>query len=1256
MATRRGPEGRRTEKTAETQCLIAEVESQRENTDFVIEEGGAHPPPRKRGRKPKKKRVWVSKNEPKNADCGGGQENRRENAVPDVEDGGVHPPPRKRGRPPLRKKEEKVAQNQHLLAEKGPENGGDKVAENGGLEAEQLEAEDKGGLPMKGGGNDQKGVEELSRKIELYDVKDGGVHPPPRKRGRPPIRKIVEKLSEIQPSLAEKWSENGGDENGGLEAEHKGVLSKKGGKNGRKGVEKLSGKIDGRVHPSSRKRGRPPLRKKEEKVAENQHLLAEKGPGNGGDEVTENGGFGAEHKRVLSKEELTGKAPKKRGRKPKKVIILTSESKNEVCGVDTVLKSTGKAKNGSSRDSGMVEMDKDFSAKSNRSCYSRARKASKKVEQYTAAKNAKKKGKDWIENESLMCHQCQRNDKGPVVRCRTCKTKRYCKPCIARWYPKVQEDAIAEACPFCRRNCNCKACLRLEGPLKELKKSKLYISQDEEIQYSNYLLHALLPFVKQFSQQQVMEKEVEAVIQGLSPSNVKLQVVGLPDDERVYCDNCKTSIVDYHRSCPKCSYDLCLVCCREIRDGRLQGGGEEVVIQYTNRGSEYMHGEGFDFSNSLLDTSCNDHVRSAIKWEAKENGTIPCPPKDMGGCGCGILELRCIFSENWVSELVQEAEKVAKVYKLVDMSDAPAQQCSCFNPGCNIDLSSDKLRKASFREDSSDNYLYSPEATEIHHGELKHFQWHWSKGEPVIVKNVLEMTSGLSWEPMVMWRAFRQITHTKHSQHLDVKAIDCLDLCEVEINIHKFFEGYSGQFIKSSWPQLLKLKDWPPSHSFDERLPRHGAEFIRALPFKEYTDPQHGFLNLAVKLPKKSLKPDLGPKTYIAYGIAEELGRGDSVTKLHCDMSDAVNILTHTAEVTVTPLQLAEIGDRKEKHNLQDQRELDIKHGATDATALQYTSDSDKKPNGHTLNAGILMEDGSPDSIADDPRPNDVLGKLTEENNFDLLLEEKIREKIKIDVTEVRQNILKEKKGSKGKSAEKETWRNANLEIRKGTFENGAVENYGPSMSIKHSEGIDPAEGGAIWDIFRRQDVPKLQKYLMKHFKEFRHFYCSRVPQVVHPIHDQTFYLTLEHKRKLKEEFGIEPWTFVQRLGEAVLIPAGCPHQVRNMKSCIKVALDFVSPENVGECIRLAEEFRVLPKNHRANEDKLEVMKMILHAVKQAVEYLESTVSAEAENHEMMGTNSCSGTNSFVASSASLPPSEACAPASEKFEGAASSS
>lgn len=113
------------------------------------------------------------------------------------------------------------------------------------------------------------------------------------------------------------------------------------------------------------------------------------------------------------------------------------------------------------------------------------------------------------------------------------------------------------------------------------------------------------------------------------------------------------------------------------------------------------------------------------------------------------------------------------------------------------------------------------------------------------------------------------------------------------MNARHFFNGYSNaysdkQFDDKGWPQILKLKDWPPSTLFEQLLPRHGIEFISCLPFKEYTHPLDGQLNLATKLPQGSLKPDMGPKTYIAYGFNEELGRGDSVTKLHCDMSDAV--------------------------------------------------------------------------------------------------------------------------------------------------------------------------------------------------------------------------------------------------------------------------------------------------------------------------------------------------------------------------------
>ena len=54
---------------------------------------------------------------------------------------------------------------------------------------------------------------------------------------------------------------------------------------------------------------------------------------------------------------------------------------------------------------------------------------------------------------------------------------------------------------------------------------------------------------------------------------------------------------------------------------------------------------------------------------------------------------------------------------------------------------------------------------------------------------------------------------------------------------------------------------------------------------------REGVFNLAGYLPDYCLKPELGPKMYIAYGSALYSNKGS--TNLHIDMSDAVNYLVY---------------------------------------------------------------------------------------------------------------------------------------------------------------------------------------------------------------------------------------------------------------------------------------------------------------------------------------------------------------------------
>ncbi|XP_043689947.1 lysine-specific demethylase JMJ25-like [Telopea speciosissima] len=774
------------------------------------------------------------------------------------------------------------------------------------------------------------------------------------------------------------------------------------------------------------------------------------------------------------------------------------------------------------------------------------------------------------------CHQCRTSNAENLVHCLSCRRESFCTDCIRERYSELPLEEVKMACPVCRCSCNCEMCLSNQPKGIALKGFVEAEDKVTKILHFHYLVCLLLPVLKQINQEQRIELETEAKLEGKTRAEIKILQAKCGNDEQLYCDNCQSSIVDFHRSCSICSYDLCLSCCREIRQGTLPGMRQRSSVQ-KNSGS------------ALLASSA-----TLPDWKYSGDGSISCPPKELGGCGESLLDLRSVFPLNWTEELEINAEEIACSYDFPETIDVSPHCSLCSLMHDKAGGLDGKLQEAAARVDSDDNFLYCSTMEDLQHENLEHFQKHLSKGQPVIVRNVLQNSSNLSWDPVVMFHTFLERNSAKPGNDVKtVKATDCLDWCEVEIGIQQFFNGYiEGRTHANLWPEMLKLKDWPSPDLFQEQLPAHNAEFICALPFQEYTNPNSGILNLAVKLPKEFSKPDLGPRVYISYGIAEELGRGDSVTKLYFNSSDMVNVLVHTTEVTIPPLQVTEIQKLKKKHKAQDKNK-----SLRSSMDLNIVNVVKWRP---SLSCESTEEAGCSEMLdvnGDTYLPNGEAG-VSYLHSVTSTPEE-------CDCSVKDEKTSDAEESNSDSDAPTDCYRNTLISEKSEDEEISCLEEKREHISKLVSDSC-----GAQWDVFRREDVPKLQEYLRRHFSEFRHTYCFPVEQVAHPILDQSFFLDTTHKRRLKEEFEVEPWTFDQHLGEAIFIPAGCPYQIRNIKSCINVALDFVSPENVQECIQLIDELRVLPKNHKAKEDKLEVKKMSVYGISAAVKEIRELTSS----------------------------------------------
>lgn len=205
-----------------------------------------------------------------------------------------------------------------------------------------------------------------------------------------------------------------------------------------------------------------------------------------------------------------------------------------------------------------------------------------------------------------------------------------------------------------------------------------------------------------------------------------------------------------------CSYDLCLNCCQDLREvSMLDCKGEEAEQETLSE----------QVKPSRLKLTLADKFSA---WKSNNDGSVPCPPKDYGGCGFSSLTLTRIFKMNWVAKLVKNVEEMVTGCKVYDI-DSPQKT-----------RSSDRFCQSAHREDADDNVLYCPSSEDIKTEGIGNFRKHWIMGEPVIVKQVCDSSSISSWDPSVIWRGIRETSDEKMKDDKRmVKAIDCLDWSEV---------------------------------------------------------------------------------------------------------------------------------------------------------------------------------------------------------------------------------------------------------------------------------------------------------------------------------------------------------------------------------------------------------------------------------------------------------------------------------------------
>ncbi|XP_076895075.1 lysine-specific demethylase JMJ28-like isoform X2 [Bidens hawaiensis] len=469
------------------------------------------------------------------------------------------------------------------------------------------------------------------------------------------------------------------------------------------------------------------------------------------------------------------------------------------------------------------------------------------------------------------CHWCGLTSFCILIMCLTCRENFFCEDCIDnRCYCK---RSVERKCPVCEGQCSCKASTCRRGKPKQVKtKKKVTLASipekmsDFEKSQHLHMIRELLPVIAKMNQQKFIELDTEAKNQGTFHSKIEVQTVAYTDKKE--CRVCKACIPDVHRSCDFCSFVLCLACCHDIREGNLHSKLPDLKLVRSKR---------------LKNKS----------WSFGSDGSISCPPKNLGGCNKGALHLTSFYPFALTKDLEESAKKILCDFKI----NGPSDSSSC--PLCG------------------ETGLYFSTKQEFKNNNLEHFMKHWGEGRPIIIRDVFQAQPDLNWDFGIMLREYlnKCAESRNNTESGSVKATR--EWCEIEFGRKQIFSGGITQECKES----LKFKLQFSSEFLQDHFPDHHSMILQSLPIQEYMNPFTGFMNLGAYSPLRTKNPNLGSYISISYGGLDSPAHSDLLSNLCFRPYDEVNILVHATNRPIRKKSLNELKTLIDKDNSHDRLE-----------------------------------------------------------------------------------------------------------------------------------------------------------------------------------------------------------------------------------------------------------------------------------------------------------------------------------------------